>query len=265
MARRVVIRAKDKEASSRQNSNAESTLDCDAMAILINAATEPNFGAILLNAAQRVAPIDEIYVFDTWAGTLPSLIASSSEISNQHIRAAEYAKRFYRFDSMTNLRLGTAPGRAIAARIDASQIKLGEYRRTCFDQPGICAKLSYGFHASEGWIVANFYSRKGSHEWCSTELTDIAHTTLSSILGAKRRALKPLTSIDEWQLLLSRVAPELTRREAEVCARTIAGQNAAQIADELGISRTSVLTYRQRSYRRYGLSGSNGFRSMLPR
>lgn len=42
----------------------------------------------------------------------------------------------------------------------------------------------------------------------------------------------------------------LTRREREVCARAAVGMSAEATARDLGVAKTSVLTYRQRAYQR---------------
>jgi len=51
---------------------------------------------------------------------------------------------------------------------------------------------------------------------------------------------------------LQRAFPVLSQREITVCARTLSGDNADEIAASLGIRRSSVLTYRQRAYQKIG-------------
>ena len=49
----------------------------------------------------------------------------------------------------------------------------------------------------------------------------------------------------------------MSTRECEVCARTLAGETADGIAADLGLGRSTVLTYRQRTYRKLGFSKAN--------
>ena len=51
---------------------------------------------------------------------------------------------------------------------------------------------------------------------------------------------------------LASAHPALTAREREVCARSLTGQTARQIAGELGLGAGTVLTYRQRAYAKTG-------------
>lgn len=50
------------------------------------------------------------------------------------------------------------------------------------------------------------------------------------------------------------VCPTLSRREQEVCARAAVGMSVEATAIDLGIAKTSVVTYRKRSYRRLGIT-----------
>jgi DNA-binding CsgD family transcriptional regulator len=61
-------------------------------------------------------------------------------------------------------------------------------------------------------------------------------------------------SVDTIELRLRSMLPALTARETAICARTVAGMTAEGIALELGIKRSSVLTYRRRAYERLNIS-----------
>lgn len=52
---------------------------------------------------------------------------------------------------------------------------------------------------------------------------------------------------------------QLSPREREICALTLAGAPAEEIAARLDIRRSTVLTYRQRAYQRYGFTRSSDF------
>ncbi|MGV6871954.1 response regulator transcription factor [Pseudochelatococcus sp. B33] len=49
-------------------------------------------------------------------------------------------------------------------------------------------------------------------------------------------------------------ATDLSRRESEVCSRILLGATTCEIAEELGIGKESVMTYRKRAYRRLSIS-----------
>ena len=52
----------------------------------------------------------------------------------------------------------------------------------------------------------------------------------------------------------ARRCPALTRRERQICARAAIGLSVEATAIELGIAKTSVVTFRQRAYRRLGVT-----------
>lgn len=56
---------------------------------------------------------------------------------------------------------------------------------------------------------------------------------------------------------LARDCPNLTPRERRVCGLIAAGLTSRDIADEMGISRNTVLTHRRRAYARLGISSQN--------
>jgi FixJ family two-component response regulator len=87
-------------------------------------------------------------------------------------------------------------------------------------------------------------------------LTPLANLALSILAGAARRP-KPL--VERLEQKLTHRFPQLTARERQVCARTIAGWTAERTASDLGIRTSSVLTYRQRAYRRLAFGSAHDF------
>ena len=72
-------------------------------------------------------------------------------------------------------------------------------------------------------------------------------------LTLRRPALTPaLRSLDDIESCLT-TGTELSRREAEVCARILYGLSSCGIAVDLGIGKESVMTYRKRAYSRLGI------------
>lgn len=57
-------------------------------------------------------------------------------------------------------------------------------------------------------------------------------------------------AIDPWQMHL----PELSARESQVVSGVLAGRTLHQIAEEIGVAYTSVLTYQQRAFIKLGIS-----------
>jgi DNA-binding CsgD family transcriptional regulator len=55
----------------------------------------------------------------------------------------------------------------------------------------------------------------------------------------------------------------LTQRERQVCARAASGMSVEATAVDLGIAKTSVLTYRQRAYQRLAVTSPVALRALV--
>lgn len=61
-------------------------------------------------------------------------------------------------------------------------------------------------------------------------------------------------TIEEIQVSLKSRHPRMSTRELEVAARVNAGMSARQIAADLGIAETTVITHRNSAYARMGVA-----------
>lgn len=74
----------------------------------------------------------------------------------------------------------------------------------------------------------------------------------AEMTGQRPRLTPALSSLDEIQGCIL-AATDLSRREAEVCARALYGMTSVGIALDLGIGKESVMTYRKRAYHRLAI------------
>lgn len=232
-------------------------VDPNVGAALIEAAGRETFGDVLLAAAQRYDFVEEVFAYRLGADGKPRVVASSSGLDRSDERAEIFARRFYRDDPARGIWAETPVGAVFARRVHASQILLHDYRAICFDKPAFADKLCFGWRGSEESLFLSMY-RRGAAEWQgAARLAALASVALSAIA---QKPHQPEASLaDRLERRLARVHPDLRGRELQVCARTLAGCNADEIAAELGIGRATVLTYRQRAYQRYGFSGVSEF------
>ncbi|MBL0925587.1 MAG: helix-turn-helix transcriptional regulator [Sphingomonadaceae bacterium] len=233
-------------------------LNPETGAALIDAVENRDFGKQVLEAAQGLAMIDEVFAYYAEHESHPVVIASSSAIGAADQRAQIYAERFYRFDPAAYDRAATPVGKGVASLVSAAQIEPKDYRAICFDGPAIVAKYFYGWNAPDAWYVMNFYARRTSDKATLALLSQLAGISLSAMVRHRKRQTNNRFSLADLEQRLARQAKALTQREQAVCARTLAGMSAQQIATDLGISRNSVLTYRQRAYKRYDISSAGG-------
>lgn len=75
----------------------------------------------------------------------------------------------------------------------------------------------------------------------------------SEMVSRKPNMTPALSSLVEIEACILGQA-NLTRREAEVCARILYGLSSCGIALDLGIGKESVMTYRKRAYQRLGIA-----------
>ncbi|WP_017670635.1 helix-turn-helix transcriptional regulator [Blastomonas sp. AAP53] len=234
-------------------------IDPEIAISLQKAAEIEGFGLALLEKAQGLARVDEIFGFVQRTGERPISFASSSALDGADDRANLYATRFHHFDPVTFERAKTPIGQGSATVILANDIALSDYRQLCFDMPAFKAKYFFGWHSAEGWYVINFYARILNREEERQALLQLSGYGLSIMMSHTLPLATGIDAIATYETRLGRVAPELTPREQQVCARTLAGLDARAIESDLGIGINTVRTYRQRAYRRYGISSANEF------
>lgn len=226
---------------------------------LQNAVHGDTFGALLLAAAQKIARVEEVYGFWQQDGASPESFASSSELGDAENRVHLYATQYHHFDPVSFERGKTAKGQGAAVAISASDIALEEYRHACFERPALKTKYFFGWHADDGWFVVNFYARAFNDRAALARLGQLAAFGLSAMMVRISPAPDEQAFVLTLESRLAAIAPALTVRERQVCARTLAGMEAPGIEKALGIGQNSVRTYRQRAYQKYGISSANQF------
>lgn len=231
-------------------------LDPDIGAALVDAVGTPVFGARMLDAAQSVAGVDEIFAYHVRDGERPIALSSISERGDHDRRARHYAERFYHHDPVVHARQRTAAGRGFVACVRAAEIGLRDYRAICFEQPRFADKLCFGWRGAGRAIVLSFYRRRDSEG--TAALAALANVGLTA-LARQAVPTSEFSLVERLETRIARAFPVLTLRERQVAARTVAGWTAERTADALDIRPSSVLTYRQRAYQRLGFSGAADF------
>jgi len=197
----------------------------------------------------EIGGAQEVYGYLT-AGGQPVVLVSAG-LSGAGQRAELHRKRFFHFDPAAAPFARTS----FARRVQSTEIAQKEYRERCYDSAGIREKLSFGWRRGAGAIVLNFYLGSQSSAPLRARLASLANLGLAALVEHARAIgapTSPLSARISRRLRLA--APELPRRELQVCALTLAGCSASEIAIQLGISASTALTYRQRAYRRLGVN-----------
>ncbi len=149
--------------------------------------------------------------------------------------------------------------RTVVLRLRPSDIAEDGYRRAFFEDRGIVERVSVLQRCDTGWRGVNIarHCRTGP---CSgseiSTLTGIAQLILPIV--DRHFEAQPSAgwreSLSDIEARFEQDFPELTGRERQVCARAAVGMSVEATALDLGIGRTSVLTYRRRAYGRLQVS-----------
>jgi len=142
-------------------------------------------------------------------------------------------------------------------RIRPEDISSEEFRRRFFDQAGIVERVSIIQRGAHAWRVINVARHRSTGIFSDGELDallGLARLALPMLPLNRRRAQARLPNAQHVQDRLHHLFPNLTRREQEVCARATMGMSVEATAIDLGIAKTSVMTYRKRGYQRLGIT-----------
>lgn len=169
-----------------------------------------------------------------------------------------YSQHYHNLDPVSDA-YGAAPCVSDIAiqRIRPSDIVSAEFRRRFFDQAGIVERVSIIQRGPNAWRVINVSRHRSTGLFSDGELdalVGLARLALPMLPLNRRRALARLPSPQHVEDRLHLLFPTLTRREQQVCARAAVGMSVEATAVDLGIAKTSVMTYRKRSYQRMGIT-----------
>jgi DNA-binding CsgD family transcriptional regulator len=150
------------------------------------------------------------------------------------------------------------PNDVALLRVRPRDIVTPSFRRAFFDAPGIVERISVIQRGTDAWRGINI-ARHASDGRCSDDelrsLIGLACLVLPMLpLNRRRSAPAAPLPIAELEKRFGERCARLTKRERQVCARAASGMSVDATALDLGIGRTSVLTYRRRAYQRLGVA-----------
>ena len=165
-------------------------------------------------------------------------------------------ERWYLPNDPVGEAFSAAPRRSNVAmqRVRPADITSAGFRRRFFDDAGIVERISIVQRGTDTWRGINI-ARHASDGLCSDDelssLTGLACLVLPMLpFNRTRRSVPKPVTVAQLEARFGERYPALTGRERQVCARAAIGMSVDATALDLGIGRTSVLTYRQRAYQR---------------
>ena len=228
---------------------------------LLMALGSPQLEQRFVAAVQQLAEVDRLHCFRLAPDEVgPTLFCSWTSSPYPADLLDRYRLLYHHHDPVREVLTRIPLASCASITFEAEEIRHADYRKTFFERFSIRHRLSVVKRVSNGWLALNLSRR--SRCFSAEEVAGVSMLSrLALPLFAQQDRLKTKTtggnfSVAEMERRLEAIGKGLTTREREVCARTIAGISAEGAGLDLGISTASVLTYRQRAYRRANVSNA---------
>ncbi|HEY8608240.1 MAG TPA: helix-turn-helix transcriptional regulator [Noviherbaspirillum sp.] len=235
-------------------------LALDALSQIIAHIGTPLFPSRALTTINRALPAGSWSVYRTAAATRPVCYLSDSyqraDTTGLCFRA--YRDGLYRedrtFDALGADELGIL-------HLTAGEVRHPEHRRLIYEHHRLRERLSAARRDRDGGILTvNLYRHDDQPGFRDRDLRLFEAMAGGLFATVERQiALCPGAADQAMQrdAALRRIAPGMPPREVEVCLRLLRGMSHDGIACDLGISATTVKTYRNRAYARLGIHRTN--------
>ena len=242
-------------------------IDLATASAWIDAVGTPRLAQVLLHGMQDELPVAFCFVFLMPSAGSARLVSGASLHGNAALRAAEsyLARGLDRFDINTRLlrakRVRTRPATMLTLQT-AGEITDLDYRRACYDEPGVHSRASIVVAVpGHGHAAVNFYRTLAMPPFSRGELRLLGdYSALLGTLISKHMQLLDRGSSEQRRQAL---AERLSARERGVIEGIVRGQTTKMIARELGLAATTVNTYRYRAFRRLGIRRENELFGLL--
>lgn len=228
------------------------------------------FSHTLLTHLNHLLPAGSFSLYRVWSDQLPVLLMSHSlEASDVTRRCfATYQNRLYLEDrTFDDVRARHDDASCTLMHIRADEFKNPEHRERIYVRNHVRERLSIARGGSDGSVLSlNIYAHDEHSSYTDRHLgrfESLAHVLFAGVqrhLALTRPQAddsKPLSDIELDAQFLRSVNPELTAREIDVCTYLLRGLTYDGIAQQLGLSRATVITYRNRAFTRLGINFKN--------
>lgn len=170
-----------------------------------------------------------------------------------------YRLRYKHLDPLGELyRAAPRTGDLVVQRVRPADIASTGFRRQFFDEPGIVERISLLQRGATGWRGLNVARHASEGRFGERELdalAGLARLVLPMLpRSLAQRSAHGAPTIAQFEERFARRCAALTPREQQVCARAASGMSVEATAIDLGIAKTSVVTFRQRAYRKLGVT-----------
>lgn len=183
--------------------------------------------------------------------------------------AAKYIQDYWGLDPVNRI-IETEPrmGQGATIRLRSNEIENTSYQQDCYRSVRLIDRISIVKSQADEIMRLNFYRNEMEGRFTDADLGEVAK--LANLLIETLRKhdhIRPaLNNDDRFQQYCARllhIAPQLSRREIEVCAEIVRGLSSGAIASSLGLSINTILTHRRRAYAKLKISSQNELSHIL--
>lgn len=254
------------------------TASSAALGSMIRSLGEAGFRHAVLEQLQPWIPAASWSVYRTGARCRPTLYLAASLGVPDRTRDCWWA-----YLSGPYLHDRSFGGRELAANapsichVTADEIPQ-DHRARVYEAHGMSERISIVERDGEGTFAVNLYRHQHQPKFTDAQIAHFEQLSPSILALARKHiaidgaAASPQIRLPEPLPLegtaaamppgrmrerLLQLAPELTARELDVCVRLLKGMTQEGIASDLGLSFTTVKTYRNRAFTRLGIHFRN--------
>jgi DNA-binding CsgD family transcriptional regulator len=238
-----------------------------ALARAVLAIGQDSFSSELLASLQPVAPVDHVMIFGFAPDARAECLANAGAITIAADLGDAYASHFHAFDPNKDAIFSPHQrNEPVRMRFAAPRTYPTKYRKIFFENSGIVDKFATALWHDDRCFYVNFYRIARSGRFTSAELLRLERSSASFVATIARhfelsspwpKTPAPLGQRLEQLFSVTRPLAALSRRERDICIKILLGFTSEAIALDLGLSHSTVLTYRRRAYERLGIGSQN--------
>lgn len=245
-------------------------IDAAAIEALLDVPGSASPASGMLDFVNAFAKVDYLSLV-AYAGSVPSQIAGCSHgTSRPNITAecfAHYKRHFSHLDEVTRLaehvqQETQATADVVVLHYGLADIPDSGWRQEIFEQARLTGRLSLLYAPlTHTAFVINLYRDESLGGFTPGEIervlvaAPILRKVHLNTLRARRESLSPEVRLELVLQTLAQRAPQLSRRECDVCARIANGISVDGIAMDMGVAPSTVQTLRKRAYAKLGIHG----------
>jgi DNA-binding CsgD family transcriptional regulator len=231
----------------------------NSLSPLVLSIGEPTFPSHLLSVLNTVLPVDVITVFlVNRPGQLEYVFSASDRASIYALSqslSAQYVQGDWKIDPAMSANLGNYRPRPITLTRQAINVlPLGRYRNN-WEVMDACDRLSIWGSAGTSEILLHTYRLGGTGLFSQDDIdlllsvADVSAAAISKHCMMSRERPRPyLQSVSDVIRVIMSWGRKLSPREAEICALIVLARSDKQIAEEVSLRLSSVITYRRRAF-----------------